>query len=77
VEYDHDEYDRHRANEFEFKGVPMSLEESLGKLESLTAKCVEAILGRGRLSVRKPEVIEEGGVIIRFLAVQMVRTVGR
>jgi hypothetical protein len=62
--------------DFQFKGVPMSVEESLGELESETAKCVETILGRGRLSVREPEVIEERGAIIRFLAVQMVRTAG-
>jgi len=63
--------------DFQFKGVPMSLEESLGELESETAKCVEAILGRGRLSVREPEVIEERGQLSVFLRCRWCGPPGR
>src|ERR1700687_4976842 len=65
-----------RFYDFQFKGMPMTLESSLAELESETAQCVKTILEKGRLAVKEPEVIQERGTIIRFLAVQMVRTAG-
>jgi hypothetical protein len=62
--------------DFDFKGFPLTLEPSLAGLESETARCVEAILGRRRLAVKEPEIVEERGTLIRFIAVQMVRTAG-
>jgi Protein of unknown function (DUF4238) len=62
--------------DFEFMGVPASLEQSVGALESKTAQWVEAILQRGRLATQGPDLIEERSTIIRFLAVQLVRTPG-
>jgi hypothetical protein len=62
--------------DFEFMGVSVSLEQSLGELESKTAQCVESILQRGRLATQGPDLIEERSTIIRFLAVQLVRTPG-
>jgi hypothetical protein len=43
---------------FEFKGFPLSLEQSLSELESEAAACTERILQQGRLSVSEPS----GGV---------------
>lgn len=62
--------------DFQFKGIPMTLEPSLAGLESETAQRVEAILLRGRLAMKEPEVIQERSTLARFLAVQMVRTAG-
>src|SRR5258705_9702207 len=60
--------------DFQFKDVPVTLEPSLAELESESAQCVEAILRRGRLARKEPEIIQERSTIIRFLAVQLVRT---
>jgi hypothetical protein len=65
-----------RLYDFEFKDFPLTLEPSLAALESETAKCVDAILRRGHLAVAEPEIVEERGTIIRFLAVQVVRKAG-
>lgn len=54
----------------------MSLEQSLAGLESEAAHCIERILKRSQLAVQEPEIIEERSAIIRFLAVQLVRTRG-
>jgi Protein of unknown function (DUF4238) len=63
--------------DFRFKGVPLTLEPSLAELESETAQCVKVILEKGRLStLTEPGAVQERGTIIRFLAVQIVRTAG-
>jgi hypothetical protein len=61
---------------FEFKGFPLSLEQSLSELESEVAACTEEILQQGRLSVSEPQIITERSALVRFLAVQLVRTRG-
>ena len=61
---------------FEFKGFPLSLEQSLSELESEVAACTEEILQQRRLSVSEPQIITERSALARFLAVQLVRTRG-
>jgi hypothetical protein len=62
--------------DFEFKGVPLTMEPALAELESEMAKCAEAILKLGRLAVKEPTLFQERNTITHFLSVQMVRTAG-
>jgi hypothetical protein len=62
--------------DFEFKGVPMSLEKSLSKLESEAAWSIKKLLERRRLAMSEEEIIAERAALVRFLSVQLVRTRG-